>query len=131
MEQERDPGVERTIVELSPLGDGYQVDVVLVALEAELREPPLSAMATSEAPASGGDAVFVEEPTRNFDQIGGELQEMFNRAGADLGVDRGLVGGDDERAEEGGQAEAGQAQMSTSHSHTGHIERRSEPGSRT
>lgn len=87
MEVERDPGAGRTVIALSPNGDGYVASVVLAIADAELRGRPLSAVQTTEAPEDGADAVLVDAVTRNFDQIGGELQEMFNRAGVDLGVD--------------------------------------------
>jgi hypothetical protein len=54
--------------------------------EAELREPPLAPVPMSVSPSEDSGAL-VDEPVRNFDQIGGELQEMFTQAASDLGVE--------------------------------------------
>lgn len=87
MEIERDAGVDRSVIELSPHEDGYQAVVVVAVSEAELRGRPRSAMQSTEAPQDDAAESGVEGPIRTFDQIGGELQAMFNRAGSDLGLD--------------------------------------------
>jgi protocatechuate 3,4-dioxygenase beta subunit len=86
IELERDPGVQRSIIEVTPAGDGYEANIVLAIAEAELREPPLAPVPMSVSPSEDSGAL-VDEPVRNFDQIGGELQEMFTQAASDLGVE--------------------------------------------
>jgi len=87
IELERDPGVQRSIIEVTPSGDGYQANIVLAIAEAELREPPLSPVPMGVSPSEDTSGALVDGPVRNFDQIGGELQEMFIQAASDLGVE--------------------------------------------
>lgn len=87
MEIERDLGVERSLIELTPLDEGYRADVIVVVSEAELRGRPRSAIQSTEAPQDEAGDALLDGPVRTFDQLGGELQEMFSRAGADLGID--------------------------------------------